>query len=129
MNKKANSIIFLVVSTILNLILMLGVIILLLMISTAVLKHVIGLPDGHQAYSIMMLICLVLGVVSSFIINQRVTAKIVIKFNLDDKFEDDWSGKKKKGTSAGDPVQTTTNLPDSAKLSEEEKEERERWGE
>ena len=128
MNKKANSIIFLLVSTVLNIVLMLGVIILLLMLSTALLKHVIGLPDGHQAYSIMMLICLVIGVVTSFIINQRVTAKIVIKFNLDDKFEDDWSSKKKK-TSAGDPVQTKTNLPDSAKLSDEEKEERERWGE
>ena len=128
MNKKANSIVFLLVSTVLNIVLMLVVIILLLVISTAILKHVVGLPDGHKAYSIMMLVYLVIGVVSSFVINQRVTAKIIIKFNLDDKFEDDWFGKKKDAP-AGNQVQTTTNLPDSAKLSEEEKEERERWGE
>lgn len=132
MNKKLYTIIYLVVSSVINIITLLATIILLIAGATALLKYGFKLPEDHQAYRISILVSLVAGVVISFILNQKIATKVITRFNMDQKFEDNWFGRKKtvKGADGRErPVERRkTNMPDSVKLSDEEQEERSRWG-
>ena len=94
MNKKLCTILYLLISSIVNIVTLLGIVILLILGSTALLRYVIELPDGHQAYTLVMLVSLVLGFVISFLLNQKLALKIINKFNLESKFEEKWLGKK-----------------------------------
>ena len=80
MNKKLCTILFLLISSVINIVTLLATVILLILGSTSLLRYVVELPDGHQAYTLAMLVSLVLGFVLSFLLNQKLALKVINKF-------------------------------------------------
>ncbi|MCR5217614.1 hypothetical protein [Treponema sp.] len=127
MNKKLYTGIFVLIATVLNLIFTLLVIIASITLGTLFLRYVLKLPDSSQVYGYVVLGSMIFGIVLAFIVYTKVTTKLIQKYNMDDKFEDNWFGRKKTDKNGKPAAPRKTNMPDSVKLSDEELAEREKW--
>lgn len=127
MNKKLYTGIFVIIATILNLIFTLAVIIATIALGTLALRFVFKVPEGSQVYGYVVLVAMILGIVIAFIVYTKVITKMIKKYNMDDKFEDNWFGKKKTDKDGKTVLPKKTNMPDSVKLSDEELAERKKW--
>mgnify|MGYP006988865727 CR=1 FL=1 len=81
MNKKTFTALFILISTLANLLLNFLVIALLAVISCSVLGHVLHVQNGG-VYAFTLLACFVTGLLISFIIYTRLSNKIIIKFKM-----------------------------------------------
>lgn len=127
MNKKVYTGVFVLIATALNLIFTLLVIIASISLGTAALRFVFKVPEGSRVYAYVILGGLIFGIVLSFIVYTKVTTKLIQRYNMDEKFEDNWFGRKKTDKNGKPVVTRKTNMPDSVKLSDEEAAEREKW--
>ena len=80
MNKKTFTVIYVLISSVLNIITLLLTMLIFIAGSTALLKFAFKLPEEHQAYRIAILVSLIAGVVVSFILNQKIATKVITKF-------------------------------------------------
>ena len=142
MDKKTFTALFILLSTLANLLLNLAVIVALCVISCTVLGKVLHVHDG-TVYALALLICFIAGLFISFIIYTRVSNKIIIKYKLEQKFDERWRGRAGEGfrrrkntaseqsytfTETTDASKVKTNIPDSLKPTQEEIEQAKKWG-
>lgn len=135
MNKKLFTLIFVVISTLANIIWTLLLIAAIYAIAFCTMKYGIKLEAGHQAYGMSLLFSFVAGLVVSFITYTKIQTKVITSFNFENKFEDAWLKKKEMNTSSNVAASEnsteetkTTVLPSSVLPTDEEKEEQEKWG-
>lgn len=127
MNKKIGfSVFYVLVSTMLNLLFTLVVIVALTALSFGVIK-LVHAPASF--YGTAFMISFMAGIVIGFIAYTKISARIIEKYNLASKFPD---GKKKPRQQAEAntiPEEKKFVMPDSVRMTDEEKAEKERWGE
>ena len=146
MNKKLYTLLFILVSTIINVLATIIIIAGLCSIDVLIMRKLLKIEAGTNAFGSSLMVCFVLGLALSFFFYTRISTKIIKKFHMDKKFEDKWldhsgprqgfrrkkAAKEEEGytySEDSDGSTRKTKLPSSVLPSEEEKEEAERWGE
>ena len=138
MNKKAFTVLFVVLSTLANIVLTLGLIFLFAVGGVLILKYFVKVDSGDY-YTITAMVAIILGLLLSFFIYSKVSMKLIQKFGNEHKFEDSWfrrrGGRYTKPASSSDEAETQedntehkTKMPSSVLPTEEEKAEQEKWG-
>ncbi|MCH5295806.1 MAG: hypothetical protein J1F14_07930 [Treponema sp.] len=137
MDKKTFTVLYIIISTLADILLSLGIVLALTFISglTLTLFHV----QSANAAMIVILVSFIVGVILSFIIFTKLSNLIIRKFNLENKLLPRWV--RRAGT---EPVRQNeaevsytvqdersapqTNMPSSVTFSEQEIEEAKKWG-
>ncbi len=137
MNKKLYTILYVLISTLANILVTLLVIFALFVISFSIMRFALKLDESHSAYPAVTLLCFVAGIIINFFINKNLSTKIISHFGMDRKFEDKWFSSKKKKTGVGVVTSVDdeghekvkeTKLPDSVLPDEDEIENEKEWG-
>ncbi len=121
MNKKTNSIIFLVAATIFNVVLTVIIIGLLILGTTFVLNKAGIIEENPIILMVDWTLCLVGGMVLSLFLYSKCINWFIIKFNLEDKLDGKILGKKQSSNknSAIKEERPKTVIPQSALPKEE----------
>lgn len=129
MNKKGFTLLFILVSTIANVLLTLLCIALLAITFIGILK-VFHVEAGSSAYGTALVVSFLVGLIISFFLYTKVSTLIIKKFNMTEKFEDKWldHSRSENGSSSKEKPRQT-KMPSSVLPTDEEKEEKEKWGE
>ncbi len=90
MNKKVNTLIFILVGTIVNIAITLGIIIGLLMLSAVIFQN------NPEVLSMLAMVIFIGGLLASMVLYQKLSLWVVEKFHLEDKLEPLWGGRNKK---------------------------------
>ena len=131
MNKKGFTLLFILVSTIANVLLTLLCIALLAVTFIGVLKA-FHIEAGSSAYGTALVVSFLEGLIISFFLYTKVSTLIIKKFNMTEKFEDKWldhSRSRSENGSSSKEKPRQTKMPSSVLPTDEEKEEKEKWGE
>lgn len=105
MSKKSNTIIFTLVSTVLNILMTLLIIIALCLLSFVVMNYIFKIHNG-QAYQIVWMICFLGGMVLGMFLFVKICGWVIDKFHLADKMDAHIVGKYLPG---GKKVQTSND--------------------
>ena len=129
MNKKLYTILFILITTVINVLLTVLIIAALIAGALSVMKFGMKLPADHSSYGTVLLLCFVAGMIISFFVYTKLSTKIILKFGMDKKFEDKWFSKGSKSSADGKTEEVKkTNMPSSVLPSEEEQEVEDKWG-
>lgn len=137
MDKKTFTVLYIIISTLADILLSLGIVLALTFISglTLTLFHV----QSANAAMIVILVSFIVGVILSFIIFTKLSNLIIRKFNLENKLLPRWVRRagtepvRQNETEVSYTVQDErsapqTNMPSSVTFSEQEIEEAKKWG-
>ena len=137
MDKKTFTVLYIIISTLADILLSLGIVLALTFISglTLTLFHV----QSANAAMIVILVSFIVGVILSFIIFTKLSNLIIRKFNLENKLLPKWVRRagtepvRQNETEVSYTVQDErsapqTNMPSSVTFSEQEIEEAKKWG-
>ncbi|MBO7639590.1 MAG: hypothetical protein J6S91_11500 [Treponema sp.] len=123
MSKHSFTILFLIISTIFNVILTFGLIILLIVLSSFILFKLMGFNPNSALSVVAILVSFLAGLIGGMVIFTKLCAKVIDKFNLSSKLESQVLGRYlPRGTKAptSTPDEPQTVMPDSVKLDDEE---------
>lgn len=90
MNKKLNSLIFIVVGTLVNILITLTLIAIMMVVSALLFK------DNPEVFSIISMVVVLGTLLGSMVIYQKLSLWVVEKFHLEDKLEPLWGSRNKK---------------------------------
>ena len=82
MRKKTNSLIFMAVATLVNLVLLF-----VTLVAGIVILSLLPISDSPNAYAIGIFVVFLLGIVISFTIYSKLVKWATVKFNLEDKLD------------------------------------------
>lgn len=130
MNRGIFSLLFIVISSVGNILFTIACMVLMFLLSNLVLRGIVHLPLGHKIYSYAFVGSFVVGLVGGFMGWTKISAMIIRKYDFDVKFDNQWNGsKQKKKAKAAEEERRQTVLPSSVLDSDEERAERDKWGE
>ncbi|MBP5358853.1 MAG: hypothetical protein J6Y69_06685 [Treponema sp.] len=123
MSKHSFTILFIFISSVFNIILTFGLIILLIVLSSFILFKCLGFSPEGKLSLVAILVSFLAGLIGGMTIFTKLCAWAIDKFNLQDKLESQVLGRylprgKKAPTSTPDTPQTV--MPDSVKIEEDE---------
>ncbi len=91
MSKKTNTVVFMLLATLLNLVIM----IVLFVVGFILIGHFVN-PEDSNAASIWTMVVFVVAIGGSFFLYNRIIRLINKKFNLDDKLAPLWQSRKNR---------------------------------
>ena len=110
MNKKANTVVFTIVSTICNILMTLLIIGAICLLAIAIMSRVIKTTNG-TVYQVVLMICFLGGMVLSMFLFVKLTGWVITKFNMESKLDAKLLGRYVPNAKATDkeekPVQKT----------------------
>lgn len=119
MSKKSNTVIFTIVSTILNIIMTLVIIVLLVLGVSAFYFKILGKTQPGTGLAIAWMVCFLVGLVLGMFLFAKIGSWVIDRFNMADKLDPRFLGKylpsgKKNPNFQETKKKTTTNIPHSA---------------
>ncbi len=90
MNKKANTVIFVLVGTLVNILITLIIIVGLLVVSALIFQN------HPQVFSLLSVVIVFGGLFGTMVIYQKLSTWVIEKFKLEDKLEPLWGSHNKK---------------------------------
>jgi len=119
MSKRSNTILFTIISTILNIVMTLAIIIILLFGVSFFYFKVLGKTQPGTGLAISWMVCFLVGLVLGMFLFAKIGAWVIDRFNMVDKLDPKFLGKylpsgKKNPHFQETKKKTTTNLPRSA---------------
>ncbi len=127
-NKKANTILFILASTVINVIVLLLLIILLIALATVLIGKVFHMGDNGNVVVVSYTLCFVLAMIGNMILSAKVTSWVINRFHLEDKLETNFIKTKKKTASKNtqnynaepEEEKKKTRLPDSVLMTDDD---------
>jgi energy-coupling factor transporter transmembrane protein EcfT len=86
MNKKSNTVLFTIVSTIVNILMTLLIIIALCLIAVVILNKIFKITNG-AVYQVVLMICFLGGMVLSMFLFVKLTGWVIKKFHMESKLD------------------------------------------
>jgi len=93
MNKKVNTVIFIIVGTLVNIIITLAMMAVMMVLSAMIFKN------HPEVFSIISMVIVMGTLLASMVLYQKLSLWVVEKLHLEDKLEPLWGSRNKKKTS------------------------------
>ena len=123
MSKHSFTILFIFISSVFNIILTFGLIILLIVLSSFILFKCLGFSPEGKLSIVVILVSFLAGLIGGMTIFTKLCAWVIDKFNLQNKLESQVLGRylpHGKKTATSTPKEPTTVMPESVKIEEDD---------